>query len=192
MNRREFFKNLTALGLVAGAARFSGRLVSPAWDERKKGEIPYRQLGRTGEKVSIVGLGGHHLGLVEDEQESIRIIRTAIDNGINFMDNSWSYHNGESEIRMGKALKDGYRQKVFLMTKVDGRTGEAAAKQLEDSLRRLQVDTVDLLQFHEIIRMSDPERIFAPGGAYEAMVKAKKDGKSATWASPATRAQTFT
>ena len=177
MNRREFFKNLTALGLVAGAARFTGRPVPPVWAAPEKGEIPYRQLGRTGEKVSIVGLGGHHLGLVENEQESIRIIRTAIDNGINFMDNSWSYHNGESEIRMGQALKDGYRQKVFLMTKVDGRTGEAAAKQLEDSLRRLQVDSVDLLQFHEIIRMSDPERIFAPGGAYEAMVKAQKDGK---------------
>lgn len=177
MNRREFFKNLTALGLVAGAARFSGRLVPPVWAAKEKREMPYRQLGRTGEKVSIVGLGGHHLGLVEDEKESIRIIRAAIDNGINFMDNSWSYHKGESEIRMGKALKDGYRQKVFLMTKVDGRSGEAAAQQLEDSLRRLQVDSVDLLQFHEIIRMSDPERIFAPGGAYEAMVKAKKDGK---------------
>jgi aryl-alcohol dehydrogenase-like predicted oxidoreductase len=138
--------------------------------------MPYRVLGSTGEKVSIVGLGGFHLGRPE-EQESIRIIRTAIDNGINFMDNSWDYNSGESEIRMGKALKDGYRQKVFLMTKIDGRTAEAAAKQLDESLKRLQTDTIDLLQFHELIRMSDPERIFAPRGAYEAMVAAKKAGK---------------
>ena len=177
MDRREFFRRLTALGIVAGAARFSGRLAPPGWAAQEKGQMPYRQLGRTGEKVSLIGVGGHHLGLIEDEKESLRVIRTAIDNGVNFMDNSWSYHNGQSEIRMGKALKDGYRQKVFLMTKVDGRTGEAAAKQLDESLRRLQVDTVDLLQFHEIIRMSDPERIFAPGGAYEAMVKAQKAGK---------------
>ena len=175
MDRREFIKNLTALGVAAGVARIPGPLPH-AWAVQEKGQMPYRVLGSTGEKVSIVGLGGFHLGRPE-EQESIRIIRTAIDNGINFMDNSWDYNSGESEIRMGKALKDGYRQKVFLMTKIDGRTAEAAVKQLDESLKRLQTDTIDLLQFHELIRMSDPERIFAPPGAYEAMVAAKKAGK---------------
>jgi predicted aldo/keto reductase-like oxidoreductase len=175
MDRREFIKNLTVLGAAAGVARFPG-LAPHVWAVQEKGQIPYRQLGSTGEKVSLVGLGGYHLGM-PDEQESIRIIRTAVDNGINFMDNCWDYNQGQSEIRMGKALRDGYRQKVFLMTKIDGQTGEAATKQLEESLRRLQTDTIDLLQFHEIIRMSDPDRIFASGGAYEAMLAAKKAGK---------------
>lgn len=175
MDRRKFIKDLTALGVAAGVARISG-IVPQTWAAPEKGQIPYRQLGSTGEKVSIVGLGGYHLGR-PDEQESIRIIRTAIDNGINFMDNSWDYNGGESEIRMGKALREGYRQKVFLMTKIDGRTGEAATKQLNESLQRLQTDTIDLLQFHELIRLSDPERIFAPHGAYEAMLAAKKAGK---------------
>jgi aryl-alcohol dehydrogenase-like predicted oxidoreductase len=139
--------------------------------------MPYRTLGRTGEKVSAIGLGGFHIGVPPDEQEAITIIRTALDNGINFLDNSWGYHDGVSEIRMGKALRDGYRQKAFLMTKIDGRTKEAATSQLEDSLRRLQVDTIDLLQFHEIIREDDPDRIFAPGGAFEAVMEAKKAGK---------------
>jgi aryl-alcohol dehydrogenase-like predicted oxidoreductase len=134
-------------------------------------------LGSTGEKVSIVGLGGWHLGSVREEKESLRIIRTAIDHGINFMDNCWDYHDGESEIRMGKALRDGYRRKVFLMTKIDGHTRKSATKQLEECLRRLQTDTIDLMQFHEVIRLSDPARIFAPNGAYEAMVEAKKAGK---------------
>jgi predicted aldo/keto reductase-like oxidoreductase len=175
MDRREFIKNLTVLGVAAGVARFPG-LAPHVWAVQEKGQIPYRQLGSTGEKVSLVGLGGYHLG-IPDEQESIRIIRTAVDNGINFMDNCWDYNQGQSEIRMGKALRDGYRQKVFLMTKIDGQTGEAATKQLEESLRRLQTDTIDLLQFHEIIRMADPDRIFASGGAYEAMLAAKKAGK---------------
>jgi predicted aldo/keto reductase-like oxidoreductase len=177
MDRREFCRNLTALGLVAGAARFSGGLAPPARAGQGKGEIPYRELGSTGEKVSLVGLGGYHLGFVENEKECIRLIRSAIDNSINFMDNSWDYHAGECEIRMGKALRDGYRNKVFLMTKIDGRTGESATKQLEDCLRRLETETIDLMQFHEIIRLSDPERIFAPGGAYEAMAAAQKAGK---------------
>src|SRR5712692_4097412 len=141
------------------------------------GEVPYRTLGRSGEKVSLVGLGGFHIGVQSDEQESIRIIRTAIDNGINFMDNCWDYHDGVSEVRMGKALKDGYRQKVFLMTKLDGQVKDVAAKQIDECLRRLQVDTIDLMQFHEVIRMGDPDRIFGPGGAFEAAVAAKKAGK---------------
>ncbi len=175
MDRRKFIKDLTALGVAAGMARISG-MVPRSWAAPGKGEIPYRPLGGTGEKVSIVGLGGFHLGRPKG-QESIRIVRTAIDNGINFMDNSWDYNGGESEIRMGKALRDGYRQKVFLMTKIDGRTAESADKQLNESLKRLQTDRIDLLQFHELIRMSDPERIFAPHGAYEAMLAARKAGK---------------
>jgi aryl-alcohol dehydrogenase-like predicted oxidoreductase len=127
--------------------------------------------------VSLVGLGGYHIGIQKEEQESIRLIRAAVDNGINFLDNSWDYNEGVSEIRMGKALRDGYRQKVFLMTKIDGQDRKTAAKQLEECLRRLQTETIDLLQFHEIIRMEDAERIFAPGGALEAVLEAKKAGK---------------
>ncbi len=140
--------------------------------------IPYRILGRTGEKVSIIGLGGSHIGMQPSEQESIRIIRTALDNGVNFLDNSWDYHDGQSEIRMGKALRDGYRHKAFLMTKFDGRTRESAARQIDESLRRLKTDYVDLIQFHEIIRMEDPERIFSQGGALEAALKAQEAGKA--------------
>jgi predicted aldo/keto reductase-like oxidoreductase len=139
--------------------------------------MPYRILGRTGEKVSLIGLGGAHLGMTRDEKESIRIVRTAIDNGVNFMDNSWDYFGGECESRMGKALQNGYRQKVFLMTKIDGQTKMAAAQQIDESLRRLKTDVIDLLQFHEVIRMADPERIFAPGGALEAVIDARKAGK---------------
>lgn len=141
------------------------------------GAMPMRTLGRSGEKVSIVGLGGYHVGMQADENESIRIIRTALDNGINFLDNCWDYNNGQSEIRMGKALRDGYRHKAFLMTKIDGQTKEAAKQQLEESLRRLQTDHVDLLQFHEVIRDTDPARIFAAGGGMEAVLEAKKQGK---------------
>jgi aryl-alcohol dehydrogenase-like predicted oxidoreductase len=125
----------------------------------------------------MVGLGGYHIGSQKDEQESIRIIRTALDNGINFLDNCWDYNGGESEVRMGKALRDGYRQRAFVMTKIDGRTKKAAAQQLEESLRRLQTDRIDLLQFHEIIRMEDPERVFAAGAGMEAVVEAQKAGK---------------
>ena len=139
--------------------------------------VPMRVLGHTGEKISMVGLGGYHIGMQSDEQESIRIIRTALDSGITFLDNCWDYNNGQSEIRMGKALRDGYRQKAFLMTKIDGRTKQAAAQQLEESLRRLQTDHIDLLQFHEVIRDTDPDRIFAKGGGMEAVIEAKKQGK---------------
>src|SRR5882724_4440574 len=121
----------------------------------------YRVLGSTGERVSAIGVGGWHLGLKDvNEKLSIRIVRTAIDRGINFMDNSWDYNDGASEKRMGKALRDGYRDKVFLMTKIDGRSKKEAAKQLDESLRRLQTDYVDLIQHHEIIRFDDPHRIF--------------------------------
>ncbi|HLY60766.1 MAG TPA: aldo/keto reductase [Terriglobia bacterium] len=139
--------------------------------------MPYRTLGRTGEKVSLIGLGGYHMAVPQDEEESIRIVRTAVDNGINFMDNCWDYHDGLSEVRMGKALRDGYRQKVFLMTKTDGQVKDAYTQQLEESLKRLQTDMIDLVQFHEVIRPGDPERIFGPGGAFEAALAAKKAGK---------------
>jgi aryl-alcohol dehydrogenase-like predicted oxidoreductase len=138
----------------------------------------YRSLGRTGEKVSAIGLGGWHLALPKiEESTAIKIVRAAIDRGINFMDNSWDYNGGESEIRMGKALKDGYREKVFLMTKIDGRSRKEAAKQLDESLSRLQVDHIDLVQHHEVIRFEDPHRIFDPEGANAALLEAKKSGK---------------
>jgi diketogulonate reductase-like aldo/keto reductase len=139
--------------------------------------IPYRPLGRTGELVSLVGIGGYHLGRQADAQETIRIVRTAIDNGVTFLDNCWDYNGGASEIRMGKALGDGYRDKAFLMTKIDGRTKEAAARQIEESLGRLRTDRIDLLQIHEVIRMTDAERVFAIGGALEAVTAAQRAGK---------------
>jgi len=144
----------------------------------RKGDMLYRTLGRTGEQVSAIGMGGYHIGnhgLTEDE--SIRLIRAAIDRGITFMDNSWDYNEGQSEVRMGKALRDGYRQKVFLMTKIDGRTKDVAQQQIETSLRRLQTDHIDLVQHHEIIRFDDPDRVFAEGGATETVLEAKKAGK---------------
>ena len=139
-------------------------------------QVPKRELGRTGERVSIVGLGGYHLG-IPSEQESIRIVRTALDHGMNFLDNCWDYNGGESERRMGKALRDGYRQKAFVMTKLDGRTASAASEQLDQSMKRLQTDVVDLVQIHEVIRRDDPERSFAPGGVIEALLAARKAGK---------------
>ncbi|WP_081865578.1 aldo/keto reductase [Chondromyces apiculatus] len=141
------------------------------------GVMPTRTLGRTGQKVSLVGLGGFHIAVPKEEQESIRIVRHAIDHGVTFMDNCWDYNEGQSEIRMGKALADGYRQKVFLMTKIDGRTSDATTKQLEQSLQRLRTDVIDLVQIHEIIRMEDPARCFGPGGTMEALLAAKKAGK---------------
>ncbi|HXU79807.1 MAG TPA: aldo/keto reductase [Polyangia bacterium] len=138
--------------------------------------IARRRLGRTGIEVSMVGLGGHHIGR-GDEATGIRLVRMAVDNGIDFLDNCWDYNGGRSEEWMGKALRDGYRQRAFLMTKLDGQTAPAARAQLEQSLRRLQTDVIDLVQMHEIIRPDDPERIFAPGGAMEALVEARAAGK---------------
>src|ERR1044071_7449369 len=141
-------------------------------------EMPVRTLGRTGVRVSLIGLGGWHLGFKYiDEELSIRIIRTAIDNGINFMDNCWDYNDGASEKRMGKALKDGYRERVFLMTKIDGRTKQDAAKHLDESLQRMQVDHIDLVQHHEILRYEDPHRIFDDNGANAALLEARDAGK---------------
>jgi len=137
----------------------------------------YRKLGRTGERVSAIGLGGFHLGFTKDVDEAVQIVRSAIDRGINFFDNCWSYHFGESERRMGTALRDGYRDQVFLMTKFDGRTKNSAARQIDESLHRLQTDHIDLIQYHENIRLEDPDRFFARDGPLEALIEAKKAGK---------------
>ena len=139
----------------------------------------YRDLGSTGEKVSLIGVGGWHLGLkYVDQKTAIRIVRSAIDRGINFMDNCWDYNKGVSENRMGKALEDGYRDNVFLMTKIDGRSKKLAAKQIDESLRRLKTDRLDLVQFHEILRYEDPHRIFdEKEGAHLAVNEAQKAGK---------------
>jgi predicted aldo/keto reductase-like oxidoreductase len=166
----------SALPLATDAApRDSIPLAPPK--ETVRGNMRYRMLGNTGVEVSVIGLGGHHIGRPKEDKEGIRLIRSAIDAGITFMDNCWDYHNGLSETRMGQALRDGYRKRVFLMTKIDGRTRQSANEQMDQSLKRLQTDVIDLLQFHEIIRMEDPDRIFAPGGALEAVLAAKKAGK---------------
>lgn len=143
----------------------------------RQGDMLYRALGSTGERVSVIGIGGSHIGKQDDPQESVRIIRTAIDRGVSFMDNCWDYNDGESERRMGRALLDGYRDKVVLMTKIDGRTRREAAKQIDESLQRLQTSHVDLLQFHEIIRLEDPDRIFDDDGAWRAVEDARSAGK---------------
>lgn len=139
--------------------------------------MPKRPLGKTGETVSLVGLGGYHLGLTKDDGEAIRIVRSALDRGVSFLDNCWDYHDGKSEELMGRALRDGYRDKAFLMTKLDGRTRQAAAAQLDQSLARLGTDRIDLVQVHEVIRMSDPARAFADDGCIRALEDAKKAGK---------------
>jgi uncharacterized protein len=168
MDRRAFLKTAGAVTVITSF----NRKLSRAADM----DMPRRTLGRSGEKVSIIGIGGYHLGR-PSEQDAIRIVRTALDNGVNFLDNCWDYNGGVSEERMGKALRDGYRQKAFLMTKIDGQTKSAATQQLDESLRRLQTHHVDLLQFHEVIRDTDPARILGPGGGLEAVLEAKKQGK---------------
>ena len=176
IDRREFVKTVSS----ATAAIAAEHLINPmlqAQTTTGNGMI-YRTLGRTGERVSAIGLGGYHIGKPTlEEQDAIQLIRQAVDRGITFLDNCWDYNNGTSEARMGKALADGYRNKVFLMTKIDGRTKAAAAQQIDESLKRLQTDHVDLMQFHEVIRLEDPDRIFSDGGGMEAMLEAKKAGK---------------
>jgi aryl-alcohol dehydrogenase-like predicted oxidoreductase len=142
------------------------------------GVVPVRELGRTGEMVSAIGLGGWHLALPHvDAKTTEKLVRESIDRGITFMDNSWDYNEGESERRMGKALGDGYRQKAFLMTKIDGRTADEAMRQLEECLDRLRTDCIDLVQHHEVIRFEDPHRIFSEEGAQGALLKAQQQGK---------------
>jgi predicted aldo/keto reductase-like oxidoreductase len=170
-SRRDF---LTAAATLLAAMQAQG--VTGKGQGSGAGAVPRRPLGRTGEQVSMLGLGGYHLG-VPPEAEALRIVRTAIDHGLDFLDNCWDYNGGASEARMGKALRDGYRARAFLMTKLDGRTARAAREQLEQSLRRLQTDRIDLVQIHEVIRPEDPQRCFAQGGAIEALVEARQAGK---------------
>ena len=144
---------------------------------RASSGVPKRRLGKIGVEVSALGLGGFHMGKAGSEEDGVRLVRTAIDEGITFLDNCWDYNDGNSETRMGKALADGYRQRVFLMTKLDGRTKKAALDQLHQSLRRLNTDTIDLVQIHEVIRPTDPERCFGPDGCIEALVDARTAGK---------------
>jgi predicted aldo/keto reductase-like oxidoreductase len=194
LDRRSFLKT----GIVAAGVAASGTLLAPLASAQdatqtrpaepggvpppakteRRGDMPYRPLGRTGEKVSIVGVGGWHVGAAKNEKECARIIHTAIDRGVNFMDNCWDYHAGKSEVWMGAALQEGgYRDKVFLMTKIDGRTKKAAARQTDECLKRLQTDCIDLMQIHEVIRLEDPDRCFAEDGAIQALKDAKKAGK---------------
>ncbi|MFZ1937608.1 MAG: aldo/keto reductase [Terracidiphilus sp.] len=173
IDRRTFVK--AAAGAIAAQQLFSPALRADA--PADNGMI-YRKLGRTGERVSALGLGGYHIGRAQiSEPDAIQLVRQAVDRGITFMDNCWDYNDGVSEIRMGKALAGGYRNRVFLMTKIDGRTRAAAAQQIDESLERLQTDHVDLMQFHEVIRLEDPDRIFAEDGGMEAMLAAHKAGK---------------
>lgn len=165
--RRDFMKT-TALGLAAAAV--PSRAASQG--------IPTRPFGNTGEQVSILGVGGHHFGRIRDEQEAIRFLRIAIDEGVTFLDNAYEYHDGRSEEVMGKALEGGYREKAFLMTKHHGRKDKKTAmKHLEASLRRLKTEVIDLWQFHEVVYEADPDMIFSPGGAIEAAEEAKQQGK---------------
>lgn len=179
MERREFLKSAAAVGVVAttsSVAQMPASTASPA-KRPQSPDMIYRQLGTTGETVSAIGLGGYHVGSQKDPADSINLIHAAIDRGITFIDNCWDYNDGISEVRVGQALRNGYRPKVFLMTKMDGRTATEYNKQLEQSLGRLQTDMIDLVQFHEVIRMEDPDRIFAPGGAMEAAIAARQAGK---------------
>ena len=141
--------------------------------------VPKRRLGRTNEQVSMIGMGGFHIGHpYTPDDDAIKLMHAAIDRGVTFMDNCWDYNSGMSELRMGRALSvHGYRDRVFLMTKLDGRTKESFNAQLEESLNRLLTDRLDLVQFHENIRPDDADRIFAPGGAIEAAVAARDAGK---------------
>ena len=169
LTRRDALK--VAIG-TAIATAFPASLLAA---EAHRQGVPYRKLGTTGEPVSILGVGGHHIGRL-DEDKAVALIRSALDRGVNFLDNSTHYHGGKSETVMGKALQDGYRSRAFVMTKIDGRDRKSAAEQIDNSLRRLDVDHIDLLQMHEIIRPEDPRWSFDKGGM-AAMLEAKKAGK---------------
>ncbi len=167
LNRRTFL-GASAAGIAMAA--------HPAWAERRN-DMPYRTLGKTGEKVSLLCVGGYHIGVDSlSDEESVRLIRTALDEGVNFLDNAWAYHDGRSEIRMGKALKDGYRDKAFLMTKGQARDAAGAERYLEESLKRLQVDTIDLWQVHEVVHPDSPAKIYTEG-VLDYLEKARQAGK---------------
>lgn len=191
MERRDLMKGVAA-GFAGGAALAAGTAAAAETNAAAAAatgpvtarlpehpDMRYRPLGRTGERVSLIGLGGFHLAkpgrMTSDE--AIRVVHAAIEHGVTFCDNCWDYNDGESEVRLGRALRGGWRDRVFLMTKLDGRSAAAAQGQLETSLSRLGTDHIDLVQFHEVIRMDDPERIFAAGGALEALLRAREQGK---------------
>jgi aryl-alcohol dehydrogenase-like predicted oxidoreductase len=181
MHRRTLLASVGA-GLVVGSCKgtrseTAGSPSPSASNISAPSAIPQRPLGRSGVMVSMIGLGGHHIGRPKDEQDGIRLVRMAIDHGITFLDNCWDYNEGRSEERMGKALADGYRKRAFLMTKLDGRTKDAATKQLEQSLQRLKTDVIDLVQIHEVIRMEDIPRCLSAGGALDALIEARQAGK---------------
>jgi uncharacterized protein len=188
MERRSFLKQAAAA--LAGLKSVTGQhLVAQATLDGAAAHTPLpavttvngigrRKLGRADVEVSIIGIGGYHIGLSNvSEEDATRIVRRALDEGINFLDNCWDYNDGASEVRMGKALEGGYRQKAFLMTKIDGRTGTSARQQLEQSLQRLKTDHIDLLQIHEVIRMGDPEQAFQPGNVIDVLKQARQEGK---------------
>ncbi len=185
MRRRDFLRTAGAVPALAATVVPTLAAATPAepllrFDpagETVRDGMRFRKLGATGVEVSCVGLGGFHLGKPETDDEAVKIVRTAIDGGINFLDNCWDYNSGLSELRMGKALLDGYRRKVFLMTKIDGRTKAEAARQIDQSLLRMRTDVIDLVQHHEMIRLEDGDRVFSEGGAQEAVEAAKKAGK---------------
>lgn len=168
--RRDFIRSTLATVAATG-------LAPAAFAQGESGGVPTRPLGKTGVQVSMLGVGGHHIGQIGDDQESVDFMRRAIDMGVTFLDNAWEYHNGRSEELMGRALADGYREKVFLMTKHHGRDRATAMQHLEDSLRRLKTDVIDLWQFHEVVYDADPDMIFAAGGGIEAAEQAKQEGK---------------
>lgn len=188
MERRDFLKQSAAA--LAGLKATAAHAAAVDRMQPKTGKEPSlqtvatvngiarRKLARSGAEVSILGIGGYHLGLAKvTEQEAIAIIRRALDEGINFLDNCWDYNDGVSEERMGKALAGGYRDKAFLMTKLDGRTGAAARQQLEQSMKRLKVEHIDLVQIHEVIRPGDGEQAFQLGYVVDVLREAREQGK---------------
>jgi aryl-alcohol dehydrogenase-like predicted oxidoreductase len=174
LSRRGFLKTAGVVGTAMMTSKPSFSFAPPPTE----GHVPKKPLGKTGVQVSALGIGGYHLGSARDQSEANQIVSEALDAGVNFFDNCWDYHDGESEVRLGAALK-GKRDQAFVMTKVctHGRDKTVAMRQLEESLRRLQTDHIDLWQIHEVVYYNDPDLIFAPNGAAEALVQAKQQGK---------------
>lgn len=184
-NRRDFLKGSFAVAFGLNFPEsintmFPGEKVSSPSEARKGGGMPKRRLGKTEGMVSMLCVGGYHIGRMKDEHYAIRMIHAALDEGVNFFDSAWSYNDGDSEIRLGKALKD-RRDRAFIMTKTRARDSVTASKELHESLRRLQTDCLDLWQFHDLQTMEDVESIFNKGGAIEVAIKAKKECLYYAW-----------
>jgi len=170
--RRDFIRTTAAAVILASLSH------GPVLAAAPPGGIPLRRFGRTDDHISALGVGGAHLNMGGlSEADSIKVVRTMMDAGVNFLDNSWDYSDGETERRMGLALRDGYRARAFLMTKVDGRSAKVATAQLDQCLQRLQTDHLDLIQLHDVARMDDPDRFFRDDGAIAGLAAAKKAGK---------------